>query len=208
MAVQSAPRPERIAQPKVILVEGPDDLRFLGALLRHLNLTTDFQLIKAEGKDNLSKMLRVLPLVSGFSQVETLAVIRDADSDSRAALQSVCNSLRAARLSVPRHMGTIAGGNPAVGVFIWPNCHDAGLLETLCMEAVSAEPVMDCVDQYVDCVQKTQGTLPHPVDKARLHAFLAMRNRPGLRLGEAAEEGYFPWNSPVFDPLKQFLRDL
>lgn len=208
MAAQSRTLPEPIVQPKVILVEGPDDLRFLGALLRHLDLAADFQLIKTEGKDNLSKMLRILPLVSGFSQVKTLAIIYDADSDPRAAFQALCNSLRAARLSVPRQMGTIVDGNPAVGVFIWPDCNAAGMLETLCLTAVSAEPVMDCVDKYVDCAQKIQGALPQPLDKVRLYAFLASCNRPGLRLGEAAEAGYFPWNSPVFDRLKEFLRAL
>ena len=29
-----------------------------------------------------------------------------------------------------------------------------------------------------------------------------------LYVGKAAEKGYWPWDSPVFDPMKEFLRGL
>jgi hypothetical protein len=197
--------PEPIIQRKVVVVEGPDDQRFLGALFRHLGLETGFQIIEARGKDRLGPLVRTLPLASGFAQVETLAVFRDADDDPGAAFQSLCNSLHLAGLRTPVRPALVEPGKPSVGIFIWPDCNAAGTLETLCLTAISGEPVMGCVDEYVHCVQKTQSTPPTPGDKARLHAFLASCNRPGLRLGEAAEAGYFPWNSPIFDPLKQFL---
>ena len=44
--------------------------------------------------------------------------------------------------------------------------------------------------------------------KARLQAYLAALPRPGLRLGEAAEAGVWPWEHPAFDPLIAFLRAL
>jgi len=200
--------PEPIVQPKVIVVEGPDDRRFLRALFRHLGLETGLQIIEAHGKDKLGPLLRTLPLASGFAQVETLAVFRDADDDPHAAFQSLCNSLRHAGLGAPFRPALVVPGKPSVGIFVWPDCNTAGTLETLCLTAISGEPVMDCVEEYIHCVQKTQGTLPQPADKARLHAFLASCNKPGLRLGEAAEAGYLPWNSSIFEPLKQFLRAL
>ncbi len=200
--------PEAIVERKVIVVEGADDRRFLGALLQHLGLKTGCQIIEAHGKDRLGPLVRTLPLTSGFAQVEVLAIFRDADNDPRAAFQSLCDSLRHNGLSAPSRPALVVPGKPSVGIFVWPDCNTAGTLETLCLTAISGEPVMDCVEEYIHCVQKTQGTLPQPADKARLHAFLASCNKPGLRLGEAAEAGYFPWGSPVFDPLKQFLRDL
>ncbi|GAB4414757.1 MAG: hypothetical protein Kow00106_09970 [Anaerolineae bacterium] len=197
--------PEAIVERKIIVVEGPDDRRFLGALLRHLALEAGFQIIEAHGKDRLGSLVRTLPLASGFVQVETLAIFRDADDDPRAAFQSLRNSLHLAGLNMPVRPALVVRGKPSVGIFIWPDCKAAGTLETLCLTAISGEPVMDCVREYVHCVQKTHSTPPTSGDKARLHAFLASCNRPGLRLGEAAEAGYFPWNSPIFDPLKQFL---
>lgn len=206
--VQPGMLPEPIVQRKVIVVEGPDDRRFLGALSRHLGIEPGVQVIEAQGKDNLRQVLRALTLASGFAHVETLAVIRDADNDPRAAFQSLCNSLLQAGLIAPPRLNLVVPGNPAVGIFVWPDCHSPGQLETLCLEAVSSEPAMDCVNSYLDCLQHTQESLPQPADKARLQVFLASRNRPGLRLGEAAEAGYFSWDQPVFEPIKHFLQSL
>ncbi len=93
--------PEPIVQRKLIVVEGPDDRRFLEALFRHLGLGTEFQIVQAHGKDRLGPLVRVLPQVSGFAQVETLAVFRDADDDPHAAFQSLCNHLHRAGLNTP-----------------------------------------------------------------------------------------------------------
>lgn len=83
------------------------------------------------------------------------------------------------------------------------------MLEDLCLKAVENDPAMNCVDEYFRClgdqniVQK-QVAMP----KARLHAFLASRERPRLRLGEAAEKNDIPLDSPVFEPVTNFLRQL
>lgn len=37
------------------------------------------------------------------------------------------------------------------------------------------------------------------------HVWLASEVEPEKRLGEAAEAGYWPWTSPAFDALRQFL---
>jgi hypothetical protein len=43
---------------------------------------------------------------------------------------------------------------------------------------------------------------------SRLHAFLATRYKPDLRLGTAAQAGYWPLDDAVFQPLSDFLRRL
>ena len=47
--------------------------------------------------------------------------------------------------------------------------------------------------------------MPNNLSKARVQAFLSSRIEPGKRLGEAAEAGYWPFNNPVFNPIKDFL---
>ncbi|NJO16485.1 MAG: hypothetical protein HC877_12310 [Thioploca sp.] len=44
--------------------------------------------------------------------------------------------------------------------------------------------------------------------QTKVHAWLSSQNEPDKRLAEAAEAGYWPWESPVFDLLKQFLIEL
>lgn len=82
------------------------------------------------------------------------------------------------------------------------------MLETLCLQAVVSDPAIKCVDRYLECVAKRMGSLPGNRDKARLHAFLSSRPKPDLLLGQAASAGYFRWDHPAFDHVKQFLLGL
>lgn len=47
-----------------------------------------------------------------------------------------------------------------------------------------------------------------PTSASTLHAFLASRYKPDLRLGTAAQAGYWPLDDQAFEPLCDFLRRL
>ncbi len=88
------------------------------------------------------------------------------------------------------------------------------MLEDLCLAAVTKDPstrsAMHCVDDYFKCLGEQAG-ISHKINalpKARIHAFLASRPDPELRLGEAAQRGYFPLDSPVFKPVIDYLTQL
>lgn len=93
-------------------------------------------------------------------------------------------------------------------IFILPDAQTPGMLEDLCLRAVADDPVMPCVQEFFDCIQRRCDTSPGTMPKAKTHAFLASRERPGLRLGEAAMKGYWPWADPAFDEVRRFLRAL
>ena len=82
------------------------------------------------------------------------------------------------------------------------------MLETLCSLAVSNDPAYQCVSQYFDCLEEHNQHAPNPIDKGRIQAFLASRDRPGLQLGEAAHRGYLALDDRAFDPVKGFLQNL
>jgi len=108
------------------------------------------------------------------------------------------------QLHIPKRPSVATEAIPHVSVYILPDCKGAGMLETLCLQSVAKDAVLPCVDEYLDCIQ-TGGNLPGNLDKARLHAFLASRPKPDLQLGEAASAGYWPWDHPAFERLKEFL---
>lgn len=210
----SSPKPpEPISKSKLLVVEGQDDRRFLRSLLRYLNLDSDFDVQELVGIGNLGERLSDLPGISGFAQVQSLGVIRDADRNATSAFASLCSGLQNAQLSVPAQPLTVTGTNPQVAVFLWPDCQQPGTLETLCLSSVEKDPAMPCVRQYFECLKDQMPALSKTIEKAELHTFLlhtflASREKPGLRLGEAAEKGYWPWDHPVFEPVKDFLRAL
>ncbi|MBI3948454.1 MAG: hypothetical protein HY321_21250 [Armatimonadetes bacterium] len=200
--------PEPITRPKLLVVEGQDARHFLGALLGHLGLGGDIQITDAGGIDEWTVRLQGIRGATGFDQLQSLGLIRDAEAGSASAVQSVCAVLRRAGLPVPAAPFQAVDGPPRVGVFILPDCASAGMLETLCVQAVAADAAMPCVDAFIGCLQDRLADPPANLDKARVRAFLASRLRSHLLLGQAARAGYIPWDSPAFHPLKQFLRNL
>ena len=219
-----AERPSRervsIAKTKLLLGEGKDEELFFRAMLKHLG-REDVQVLSAGGKTGLSAALGVLMSDPKWPDVESLLIVRDADfSDDRSresaassAWKSVTNELRKRGLPVPDNHGQLAGRGEAVapaalrvGIFILPDGVSDGMLEDLCLDAVSGDPVKPCLDAYLRCVEEKQGAIVRNLlPKARAHAFLASRSTPDKRVGEAAQAGYWPWEAPAFAPLLAFV---
>lgn len=196
------------SKPKLLLVEGRDEELVLSALLRHLEIY-DVQVQGYGGKTRLRYFLTTVTNEPNFDQIQSIGIVRDADDNARSALQSVQSSLRNVGLPAPQTFLVPADGTPKVAVFIMPDNANPGALEDLCLAALSDDPAMACVADFVRCLQDVAVTPPVAVAKARIHAFLSSRPDPDLRLGEAAQrEGYLPWNNPAFDQLADFLRNL
>jgi hypothetical protein len=205
----------QVVKSKLLIVEGRDEEMFFAAALRdHLGLT-DLQIMPIGGKTLLTQSLKILVGDVNFSTVQSLAILRDADltapgaahTSAARAFQSVCGSLRHVGLPCPAAHGQVAVGPPRVGIFIIPNGVDDGMLETLCQMSVSSLPEFPCVDAYFQCLQG-HGVVPNNLHKARAHAWLASRPEPDRRVGEAAQAGYWPWDSDAFRDLWAFIGSL
>jgi hypothetical protein len=197
----------KIEQPNVLVVEGEEEKRFFGALIEHLQLQ-NIQIMPIGGKNQLRQNLKVLAMSPGFSRVISLGVVRDADTDPKAAFQSVCDALQATDLPTPERPLLPVGEKPRVAVLILPGVDREGALEDICLDAVAQDPAMLCVEQYLQCLQQEGLSLPDNMSKAKVQVFLASRRKAGLRLGEAAEKGYWPWDAKAFDWVKDFLQQI
>ena len=210
----------QIQKPKLLIVEGRDEELFFDAALRdHLSLT-DIQVMSIGGKTQLSRNLTALVKDARFPTVQSLAVIRDADrpiavatvtgsqvSEAAKAFDSVRGCLRHASIACPGGHGQFAAGPPRVGIFIVPDGIGDGMLETLCVTSVSTAPEFHCIDDYFTCLQG-HAIATNNLHKARAHAWLASRPEPAKRVGEAAQAGYWPWDSGAFVELWSFIRSL
>jgi uncharacterized protein DUF3226 len=204
-------RPETrspISYTKVLLVEGMTSFQFFKALLRTMGLLNEVEIRNFGGVDDFSVYLEALIATSGFSDVISLGIVRDAEDDVNKAFASVSRSLMSAGLDAPPRVLSSTTGKPRVSVFILPDGETPGMLETLCMRAFNDDAATQCISEYFDCLADKTGGVTRLIDKARIQAFLASRERPGLQLGEAAHAGYVVWDNPAFDSLKTFLRSL
>jgi hypothetical protein len=197
----------KIEQPNVLVVEGKEEDLFFEALIKHLKLQ-DIQIMPIGGKEKLRGNLKALVQTPGFSDVIFLGVVRDADANPDTAFQSVRDALQAAGLPTPECPLLPVGEKPRVAVLILPGVDTPGMLEDLCLRAVAQDPAMGCVEQYFECLQHKGLSLPDNMSKAKVQVFLASRPKAGLRLGEAAQAGYWPWETEAFEQVRNFLQQI
>jgi hypothetical protein len=174
------------------------------------------QIINMQGKPRILDTLRDFKKISGYGdyflpEQGTLGIVRDADGNPKGAFDSLCSALQKGELPVPKKVLLPTQKTPRVNILIMPpNNEGTGrILEDLCLAAMIDDPAMTCVDDYFACLAQV-GKIQEENDiaEARVHTFLASREEPDKRLGEAAQAGYWDWDSPVFDTVKTFLHQL
>ena len=218
-----------VTQPCVLVVEGTHERAFFTALLCSPDLADlapiDVQSIggKTQLRTNLWNLAQDPALVRLYNEGLDLAVgvVRDADEDAGAALESVRDALQYAGLPIPTSVCEPLKGNlrrddglviegVTVSIFIMPGEGRAGALEDLVIDAVQAEDAYTCVEGLFTCLESAKLPLPppHRMGKARASAYIATTKTPDVHVGTAAEKGHWPFEHAAFDPVKQFLRSL
>lgn len=197
----------RIEQPKLLVVEGVSEVHVFSALLRTMNLT-GVQIVNAKSKDNIRNSLSAIKLHTAFDTVTSIGIVRDADCNSRSAFQSVQSSLNSLGLPVPSRPLQTAGSELRTVILVLPHGSERGMLEDVCLESVAQDSAMRCVESYIECVLDEVEVQPRNLSKSRVHAFLSSREEADVQLGIAAEKGYWNFDHPAFDPLKNLLRVL
>jgi len=87
-----------ISKPKLLLVEGSDDKAFFSSMVRRLDLSTSIDVREFGGTGNLPAAVKALSKDPGWSLLNSLGVIRDADNAADRTFQSVCSALNNAGL--------------------------------------------------------------------------------------------------------------
>jgi hypothetical protein len=191
---------------KFVFCEGKDDVAVVRGLASHLKLEIDVE--EYGGKSNLANFLFTLPKRPEFSQqqVTAMAVLRDADSDAGAAFQSVRAALMQNNFAAPDGDGVFQEAAMRVGVFI-VGVNGRGMIEDLCLHSVADQPEFPCIDGYFACIA-TKSARSKFSSKAKVRVWMASHVDYEYHVGKAAAGGYWPWESPAFDSLKNFLKAL
>jgi len=199
------PQPVPITLSRLLLTEGVSPMHFCEAILRHIDLAPQVEVRSFGGNTDLATILKAFAESSEFKALVTsVGIIRDAEGDAVAARRLVDAAIENANL--PDHVRR--------SVFILPDNVSPGMIETLCMDAVRQHAPLaeayNCVQSFFTCLQESGVFVPHPVRgaKNRAQAFLATKADAQMFPGIAAYRGFWPWDSPTFDTLKQFLRSL
>ncbi len=190
-----------------LLVEGKDQLRFSQSLLRHLGIG-DVQIHDFGGVSQLRSFLSGFVASDGFSKVERIGVIRDAEESAEDAFRSVQNALENVELSVPKQPEERAGSSPSVSALILPGAGRPGMLETLLCESFAGTPANGCIDRFFECMASVSDLRIANADKARVFAFLAATPKPRHSVGVAALQGLWNLEHAAFKVVRRFLEEL
>ena len=177
-----------------IFVEGKSDEVFLRCLLHHIGLCD----------------ANIIPIGGGISKLEAAkpAINRACDKASRTAI------ILDADDSAPKTRRKFLGEKnrlwlPIQHFFLLPNGNDSGCLETL-LKGIPTSPhdkIYKCFDAYENCLRNAQSNYIVPNPKARIYAYCE-----ALGIETNANErdygDHWDLNSPILQPLKNFLRSL
>lgn len=193
---------------KLVLCEGKDEI----AVITELCKAREIGGLTVEhygGIPNVWNVIEQLPKRPAYAQkeIESLAILMDGDDDPDAAWQRLCDVVRKhLKVSLPGR-GRFAGDKPQVAGYVIAGVEGKGMLEDLCLRAVSGTPGFNCLDEFFRCMaEKTDKKEYHA--KARFRAWMSTQSDYDLGVGLAATRGHLPWESPAFDPLVEFLRTL
>lgn len=194
----------KLDRAKLLIGEGDEEIAFFSSLLQHLQIN-DVQVEQSGGKHGLLKYLRALAKRSGYFSLQSIGITRDANGNleqARAEIEGAVNELKRVADEVN------AAARPRVESFLLPDNTQPGMLEDLCLQSVSDDVAMPCVEDYFTCVNAKANRSPSPLAKAKVRVWLASHSVPDKRLGHAAKEGYWNFEHPCFELLIAFIRSL
>ena len=201
---------KEIKSQKLLLVEGKDEEIFFEIFLKRKNID-GIQIISSGGKHQFQTLFPRIKKTPGFDEINSLAVIHDADMNAYNAFQSVCSVLSNNDVKKPDKVASFTSGSLRVGVFIIPDGKNEGKLESLCLSTVKSESIIKCIDSFITCIKNLNSSdynFPKDIHKARCRAFLSAMEKDTPSLGVAAKKDYWDFDSEKLNPLLNFLKQL
>ncbi len=203
-------KPEPITKKKLLLAEGRDAELFLVWAANHFRSEVDFQVMDFGGINELTNFLRLLTNDESYDDIETIVIARDAETNAKAAAESIRYSMTKAKMPVPQKPFEYTQNSSMKTAFmIFPGPkHKQGTLEDLCLLTVDNDPLMNCVDEFLECVKSKGEELPH-YHKNKLHCFLAGKDKyVGMKIGEASNAKAWDPDHRALQPFKVIIENM
>jgi hypothetical protein len=212
MTVDVPSRKRSIEQPVAIAVEGLDYFYTLLSQIKDAPDLQDVQLwdFMELGKGKLSRWLSLFKTMEGFEdRIRAIGVIRDAEDDAAGMAESIKSALGNNGFSIPDEPMSVTSGRPAVGFLLIPHGADSGCLEHAILQAASPDLPMQCVEQYLDCVENgSRNPNSNWRAKLKVHALIAAGTNPAWTLGQSVGAGLWDMKHVAVRVMVDFIRKL
>ena len=209
----------RRTYPRVLVVEGKDELRVLPELLELAGIPwpKGAEPVRIEEQDGITNIL-----VPGFiettlkaSGVTAVGIVVDANGDPMSRWEQVRDRLAARYPGLPADLPVtgvvhVVADKPRVGVWVMPDNVRTGMLETLLLALRVGGQVLHDHAREATHQAKALGAPFRDThrEKAELHAWLAWQDPPGRQLHDAVRARELPPAPPVTDAFVAWFRRL
>lgn len=213
---------------RVLLVEGNDDLHVMSNLFEVRGVPQVLRVERPKGASNpgdnggLDQLLESIPYWLASTELDCLAVVVDANDKGPNARWRAIRSrlLKAGHEETPENhdpKGTVfdlslrAGTPRSVRFSVWvmPDNRSTGMLEDF-VAGLIREPdkMLPRVDGFLDSIPTEQRRFsPQHHPKARIHAWLAVGERPGRPMGQAIKaDAQLDANHPTVQPFLDWVQ--
>ena len=212
----------------LILCEGIDEKLFFIRFLNYFKEKSgsdydkynEIQIEDIGGNSELDAQLNVWKLVSGFEDLKTVGIIRDAEIDAVAAIQSIQYCFSHNDLSEPQDCFELTesqdgGVRTVFGILPGTktnNKWDNGTLEDLCLKILKDSQSSEKIDLLTKYLEQAQDNFEYKINhmhKAKLHTYFSSNESfIGLKIGEAAKRKAFNFESDVLVNFKKMFDDI
>lgn len=198
---------------RLLLVEGPSDkqvVRSLRKRFRGKHSIPEFEIREARGVDRLLSVIEAEIDVPGRIALGVLVDANDAVADRWSAVTERIRCARPdMRLENPVTDGTIVRGSPDVGIWLWPDNESQGELEDFVGRMIpNSDPVWPLSRKYIGDIPKEYRRFSEEKTmRAKVHAWLATRETPGL-MGSAVGEDVLEVDGALVTRFADWLRNL
>ena len=209
---------EKIKKKHLLLCEGADAMYFFIYMLSSPNFCEDkrvadeIQVMDFGGINDLSNFLHLLKLSEGFSEVESILIVSDAENNAEGAINSIKKSLESRGYVVPKEPAIWCDGFPRVAFVLLPTLNKkccSGALEDLCCSLVkekNRKNVFEEIDDFLKTMNVNRGYTYPRIFKNRLHTYLSIKDEfVSFKIGEAARANAFDWKSEELNDFKKLL---
>jgi hypothetical protein len=204
----------QITGNRLLLVEGKKDIEVFEEIKKYMvrNLSgyqdvNSIQVWNYEGVSRLEAALKYITSTSQFNSLHSIGITADADKDAAQRFKRIQSCIVKCGCSAPNAQLSPTSDNPSIIVLVVPK-NGAGMIEKLCLDSVNADPAMECVNRYFDCLHtaiENEFEYPRNLFKAKLQAFLSSRKHQEYKIGYAAKKKYFCIENESFDDIKEMM---
>jgi len=198
---------------KKLLVEGNDDQHVIWALCQKFNISETFDIIDCEG---IEKLLDQIPIRFKQSNIDTIGLIIDADSDLLSRWNNLKQLLNAQGIVLPDELpknGLIVSeiGQISIGIWIMPNNNLNGMLEDFIAFLVpSDDALLPIINENLNEIEHKQLNKYKPIHKSKaiIHSWLSVQKDPGTPMGLGITKRYLTTDDDICLTLVNWVKGL